>query len=326
MTSRMKLSFNLQRKKSAQDERSSSQPRDQPQSIQLLLEEPVSSPDEQDQEQERQASIRAANDFIHDLVVLEDRWSSHMSLIRINCSLTLSELHALGNLPQSEGVAACRKLIRVPVIHEEISLFIWTQLATIARGSTLTDDSPLKAEKSTDIQLNEGLFLAHLDERFRFDKPASASARGRIKESPPTSPREGLPQRSYFCRPEDIDEVDEDLGDNESGLTAATRGRAVDRSGKSQPSARHNAVRQRSLFSSNGGKNGSHVPLLKWSRERGTSTSASRASSASRNRSDSFAGRLGSAVGELGQKVAEALGDGMSPNQPRNRSRSARSL
>ncbi|KAJ4415319.1 hypothetical protein N0V82_007418 [Gnomoniopsis sp. IMI 355080] len=293
----MKLSFHIQRKKSSQDnrERSSSQPRIQPQSIQIQPAEPIPPPDEQDDEGERQASISAANDFIHDLIASEDRWSSHMPLIRINCSHTLSELHALGHLPQPEGVAACRKLIRVPVIHEEISLFIWTQLATIARGSTSTDDPLSKIEKSTDIQLNEGSFLAQLDERFRFDKPASASTRGRVGESPPMSPREELQQLNFSCRPESIDEVDEGLEDSQSKVTAATRGRVVDRSGKSQPPARPGSVRQRSFFSSNGS-------------------------------TGSLAGRLGSVVGEIGQRVAGALGDGLPQNLPRSRSGSAKSL
>ncbi|KAJ4393567.1 hypothetical protein N0V93_002780 [Gnomoniopsis smithogilvyi] len=322
MTSRMKLSFHLQRNRSVQDERSS-QPQFQPQSIQIQAEEPIPSIDEQ--EQQRQASVCAANDLIRELIALEDRWSSHMSLIRVDCPHTLSELHALGNLPQSEGVAACSKLIRVPVIYEEIGRHIWTQLATVARGSNSSDDSLAKAYTSTDTQLKDGLFLERLDERFRFDKPASVSARSKLKDSPPMSPKD-VHMRNYFCLPENIDEGDEGLEDSQSEAPSATRGRVSSRSGKSQPSARPDAERQRSFFSNGAGRNGSHVSLLKWSRERGTPPSASRTSSTTRDRSESLAGRLGSAVGGLGQRVAGVLVDGTSQNQSRNRSQSARSL
>lgn len=322
MTSRMKLSFSLQKNRGFQDERIS-RSQSQPRSIQDQPEESVPSADEEDQQ--RQASIRAANDFIYDLVILEDRWSSHMSLIRISCPYTLSELHALGNLPQADGIAACRKLIRVPVIHEEIGQFIWTQLATVVRGPNFAEDSLSEADKSTTTQPNEELFLAHLDDRFRFDKPASASTWGRVRDSPPMSPKDVQQRGGYFCRHEDIDEGDEGLEDRKSEAPATTRGMVVNRPGKSLSSARPDAERQRSFFS-NGVRNGSHIPLLKWSRERGSSTAASRTSSTSRDRSESIAGRLGSAVGGFGQRVAGALGDGMSQSQPRNRSLSARSL
>lgn len=332
MASRMKLSFSLQRHRSTQEDRyhrsqtpPPAQPQPQPQAVPVQPEEPAP-PDEQEELQ--QASICAANDFIHELILSDDRWASHIALIRINCPYTLTELHGLGSLPQSEGVAACRKLIRVPVIHEELGLFVWTQLATIARGpKNLPKESTPKNDMTTFGKPMEGLFLAHLDDRFRFDRPGSMAAWARHTDSPPLSPRD-VQQRSYFSLHENIDEVDESLEEeDQTDVPATTRGRVASRSSQRQRSVRPDAERQRSFFSSNNSsRNGSHVQLLKWPRERGTQSPSSRGSSTSRNRSGSLAGRLGSAVGGLGQKVAGALGDGTSQSRPRSRSRSARSL
>lgn len=337
MASRMKLSFHLQRHRSTQDERylQSQAQTQSPQVFPTQIEEPTPSPDEQ--EELHQAAIGAANDFIHDLITSDDRWASHIAHIRINCPYTLNELHGLGSLPEPEGVAACRKLIRVPVIHEELGLFLWTQLATIARGPKVTtrESIPTSNERSTRSQRTARLFHATLDDRFRFDKPASMAAWARHSDSPPMSPKD-VQQRSYFTLHENIDEGDEEgLEDSQTELPPTTRGRVASRSSQRQPSsgaaaaARPDAERQRSFFSNNSSRNcSSHVPLLKWSRERGTQSPASRASSTTRNRSGSLAGRLGSAVGGLGQKVAGALGDGTSQNRSRSRSRSrsARSL
>lgn len=331
MASRMKLSFHLQRNRSTQDDRynrsqtpppAQSQP--QPQAVPAQPEEPSPSVDEQEELQ--QASICAANDFIHELILSDDRWASHIAHIRINCPYTLTELHGLGSLPQSEGVAACRKLIRVPVIHEELGLFVWTQLNTIARGPKLPKASTPKSQMTALGKPTEGLFVAHLDDRFRFDKPGSMAARARHSDSPPLSPRD-VQQRSYFSLHENIDEVDESLEEEQTDVPATTRGRVASRSSQRQRSARPDGERQRSFFSSNNSsRNGSHVQMLKWPRERGTQSPSSRGSSTSRNRSGSLAGRLGSAVGGLGQKVAGALVDGTSQSRPRSRSRSARSL
>lgn len=332
MASRMKLSFHLQRHRSTQDDRYiQSQGQNQPpQVLPTQPEEPTPPPDEQ--EERHQASICAANDFIHDLITSDDRWSSHIALIRINCPYTLNELHGLGSLPQPEGVAACRKLIRVPVIHEELGLFIWTQLATLARGPKVTpkESNSTRTEKGARYQHTEGLFPAHLDDRFRFDMPASMAARTRHSDSPPMSPKD-VQQRSYFTLHENIDEGDEEgLENSQTELPPTTRGRVASRSSQRQRSSatRPDGERQRSFFSNNSSRNGSHATLLRWSRERGTQSPASRASSTTRNRSGSLAGRLGSAVGGLGQKVAGALGDGTSQNRSRSRSRSrsARSL
>lgn len=346
MTSRRKLTQHFQRQRSAPDVRPS-----QSQPFESQPEEPTATPEEQQQEQNRQASIRAAHDFVYDTINSEDDWSSHMSLIRITCPHTLSELHALGNLPQDEGVAACRKLIRVPVIHEEIGLFIWTQLATLARGPNFADDQLLKTNSNSTAKQNvETTFTTHLDDRFWFDKPASAPARGTI-DSPPLSPRQQVQQRSYarstssseprtlprstthalhLRRHESIDEREEGLEDIRGEALAATKkGGAASRPTKGlpgAPGARPDVDRQRNFFFSPS-KNSSHVPLLKWSRERGPPSSAARESNGPRIRSGSLAGRLGSAVGGLGHRVVGVLGESMSHGyQSHNRSQSAKSL
>lgn len=65
---------------------------------------------------------------------INEDWSNHANYIRIDCNFTLAELHAIGRLPEPEGSRACRQLIRVPVIYEEVALSLWKKLAEEARN------------------------------------------------------------------------------------------------------------------------------------------------------------------------------------------------
>ncbi|KAL2140363.1 hypothetical protein VTI28DRAFT_3892 [Corynascus sepedonium] len=68
---------------------------------------------------------------------IDEQWSHRADYIKIDCRLTLPELHALGRLPREVGSLACRRLIRVPVIHEEVALSLWEHLSEKARSAAV---------------------------------------------------------------------------------------------------------------------------------------------------------------------------------------------
>ncbi|KAL2172116.1 hypothetical protein VTG60DRAFT_117 [Thermothelomyces hinnuleus] len=60
---------------------------------------------------------------------IDRHWSHRADYIKVDCRLTLPELRALGRLSREEGSLACRRLVRVPAIHEEVALSLWEHLA-----------------------------------------------------------------------------------------------------------------------------------------------------------------------------------------------------
>ncbi|KAL2197892.1 hypothetical protein P885DRAFT_76600 [Corynascus similis CBS 632.67] len=73
---------------------------------------------------------------------IDEQWSHRADYIKIDCRLTLPELHALGRLPREVGSLACRRLIRVPVIHEEVALSLWEHLSEEARRAAMALITP----------------------------------------------------------------------------------------------------------------------------------------------------------------------------------------
>ncbi|KAK3692325.1 hypothetical protein B0T22DRAFT_531827 [Podospora appendiculata] len=96
---------------------------------------------------QRRESIWEAQEFIRGFV--KDHWEDHWESVAIICELTLDELHKLGHLPRDEGIMACRRLLRVPVIHEEISIALWAKLAEITGGTG--GDSKTEAEPEPEV-------------------------------------------------------------------------------------------------------------------------------------------------------------------------------
>lgn len=357
MTSRLKISleFLQSRRNDRSDERNSQsqiaiQPRHQSQTM---------IPDQQQQQQEqeeeqpethhqaytiptreedtppcfRRASLVAAHDFIHTTIYSQDRFLAHASQIRIDCPYTLTELHRLGDLPQAEGVAACRRLVRVPVINDEIGLFLWTRLAeTAARGaSSISRREEEKAAEEDEVRrLRSEIFLAQLDQRFRFDRPSPAApvAADRRRNSSPISPRQtrqrsfvatGSPSSSSshqqprtFSRQDSINEVPEEIwGESLEGMIS-TRGKPQPETSlaaeRQQQQQSQTQARPTQFFSASRSSSYTGSP-----REGGTpTTSGSQASSVRRLGSGSIAGRLGSVVGGLGRSLGAVLGEGNS--------------
>lgn len=80
------------------------------------------------QARSRKNSIWDAHDLIRKFI-REAYEEHHWDHISITCNLTTVELHDVGRMERSEGIAICRRLVRVPVIHEEVATELWEWLA-----------------------------------------------------------------------------------------------------------------------------------------------------------------------------------------------------
>ncbi|KAK0709635.1 hypothetical protein B0T26DRAFT_786022 [Lasiosphaeria miniovina] len=107
---------------------------------------------EQSLEFQRWDSIWEAHEFIKAFV--QSGWASYSSSITIDCDLTLDDLHQLGYLPRSQGTRACRRLVRVPVINEEIGVALWQKLKAMVAAVDGATSEPDKAERA---KTNESL-------------------------------------------------------------------------------------------------------------------------------------------------------------------------
>jgi hypothetical protein len=77
--------------------------------------------------EQRQEEIWDCKEFLEDFVD-KSKWQQNRESMQIECSLTFSELKELGRLPKKEGVGACKRLIRVPVINDAIGEALWLRL------------------------------------------------------------------------------------------------------------------------------------------------------------------------------------------------------
>lgn len=245
----------------------------------------------EEKEQVQNASAQAAHEWLEETIRQSDRWTEHLSQIRLECPYTMPELRQLGRLPRTEGVPKCQALIRVPVIYDEISLFVWMSLAEMELGGPgLGRETEEEGRRAAAAQQGRSdTFLATLDERSGFDRlpsssgflrPASATERDRarvyspavspkgtrvlsLSSSPPSSKRRMSDNRlrdRSFGRQESIKELPEETHDEE--LTSA-RGRLLSRNGSHRVGFQEgetsllNAV---SRSSANNSKLGTHFP------------------------------------------------------------------
>ncbi|ROW08406.1 hypothetical protein VMCG_03312 [Cytospora schulzeri] len=122
----------------------------------------------------QEATTQEAKEWIESMIRSSGRWDNHLSIIRIDCPHTTAELLELGRLPQPEGVKACRRMVRAPVIYDEIGCFLWEKLAEMERGPNFRmEDEEREAEYAREIRMK--MTLANLDERFLFENPNYAS-------------------------------------------------------------------------------------------------------------------------------------------------------
>ncbi|KAM7185958.1 hypothetical protein V8F33_012085 [Rhypophila sp. PSN 637] len=65
--------------------------------------------------------------------LVDERWESNRASVRLTGEPTYEELEDIGRLPRSQGTLEFRKLIRAPVIGEEIAGALWERMATKVR-------------------------------------------------------------------------------------------------------------------------------------------------------------------------------------------------
>jgi hypothetical protein len=113
-----------------------------------------------------------ATEWIKTTIREQGHWEEHLSLIRIDCPHTMSELRRLGRLSKGDGTRQCRKMIRMPVLYDEIGYFLWRKLAVLERGPDFEkEDEERAAEHARGMAYHHTLVM--LDERFCFEKPAA---------------------------------------------------------------------------------------------------------------------------------------------------------
>ncbi len=95
-------------------------------------------------------SIWDAEELIREFI--NDHWSNHAAYIKIDCDLTLDELHALGRLSKAAGSLACGRLIRVPAIHEEVAASLWEKLVEAAPALAPSAEAAITTTKGNSIR------------------------------------------------------------------------------------------------------------------------------------------------------------------------------
>ncbi|KAK3333736.1 hypothetical protein B0T19DRAFT_440469 [Cercophora scortea] len=160
--------------------------------------EPVDSP-------QRRESIWQAQEFIR--IFVQEHWEDHWESVAIICELTLDELHKLGHLPKDEGTMACRRLLRVPVIHEEISIALWTKLAEITGGTGGDNKTKTKAEPEPEVPFV--VAKERMQNEILATKQQQQEQQKQNKKQGKPAPQEpqGHPVRKpvcVFCRPGDL--------------------------------------------------------------------------------------------------------------------------
>ncbi|KAL8419049.1 hypothetical protein RB594_002306 [Gaeumannomyces avenae] len=71
--------------------------------------------------------IWEAEDFVRQFVL--DGWGQYvLDQATIQCEMTLRQLRRVGRMQQTEGVRACRRLVRVPVLCDEVAYRLWANL------------------------------------------------------------------------------------------------------------------------------------------------------------------------------------------------------
>ncbi|KAK4180269.1 hypothetical protein QBC36DRAFT_178161, partial [Triangularia setosa] len=87
-------------------------------------------------------AVERANAFIKHVVFEENKELSEEKAnhIKIKCDKTWAELVDLGTFNETDGTQQCQKLVRAPVIGEEICHKLWLRLANIARKGNYTNE------------------------------------------------------------------------------------------------------------------------------------------------------------------------------------------
>lgn len=279
-------------------------------------------------------SAEDATEWIKSTIREQGRWERHLSLIRVDCPHTMAELRQLGRLSKPEGTRQCRKMIRIPVLYDEIGCFLWEKLAALERGPDFgKEDEERAADYARGVTYRTR--AAALDERFRFDAPASASAsggaaarRGRARQdSEPISPKHiqqtqaepsdvsgpNTSNNCHFCQSRNTSEHPTIPTEITADALGATRGRVVDQQQPptsrgshthtrlSRSASRSSSRTRRPSAFFNYSRSSSYSSTLLWRHDRqGSTASCSASAGADGDRSASASSGSGSAAAAQG--------------------------
>lgn len=94
-------------------------------------------------------SVWEAQEFIREFV--QQRWPDHWDLFSIQCNMSLDELQTIGILDRTKGIQACQRIVRVPVISEEVGEALWEKLARSSHTTSsrqTNDEGALSSQSS----------------------------------------------------------------------------------------------------------------------------------------------------------------------------------
>ncbi|TPX15433.1 uncharacterized protein E0L32_004413 [Thyridium curvatum] len=139
-----------------------------------------------------------ARDYVSEFV--REGWESHWDSIRITCDIPIHELRGFGNLDAAPGTAACKRLVQVPVINDEIGHALWCHLVEQQRGSgSLEQDRQLQQDLA-DSQAEEFMKNHELWLRHGWDEPRAAEEEaGKGRRRSFWSPRSGCCDSCNHC-------------------------------------------------------------------------------------------------------------------------------
>jgi hypothetical protein len=82
----------------------------------------------------RAIAVWEAQEFLREFV--QEGWPDHVSSFTIQCNMSLDELRIIGLFEKSNGIRMCQRIVRVPVISEEVGTALWEKLAEPARRTS----------------------------------------------------------------------------------------------------------------------------------------------------------------------------------------------
>lgn len=97
--------------------------------------------------------IQNGSDYVRWLIFdyEADKWERYESSITIDCEQNMEQLLVIGRLAKPVGVRACRRIVQVPVIGEEIAHALWNNLALWAASKDGLPEPPKIGEISEEL-------------------------------------------------------------------------------------------------------------------------------------------------------------------------------
>ncbi|GAB1315873.1 hypothetical protein MFIFM68171_06083 [Madurella fahalii] len=102
----------------------------------------------------RAIAVWEAQEFIRDFA--QQGWPDHWDSFSIHCNMSLDELRFIGFLERADGIRACQRIVRVPVISEEVGVALWETLtaATRTNSAQQQDDGGVLPDASSSFSVS----------------------------------------------------------------------------------------------------------------------------------------------------------------------------